>query len=92
MSISLRSIREKMREVLPEEKISEDAVRMLRIHIERQIVELTQYAKAVHDRENDMRRQLGDRIKVILSARAMRRAIQGRLPKLEEGGVASSED
>ena len=92
MSISLRSIREKMRETLPGQKISEDAVRMLRIHVEREIVKLTHHANAVHDGENEMRKQIGERSKVILSARHMKMAIQGRLPKLEEGEVASSED
>ena len=76
MSISLRSIREKMRETVPGMSISEDAVRTLRIYLERQVVELTQAAKIVHDGENAMRRQTGDRLRVILSARAMRKAIR----------------
>ena len=92
MSISLRSIRLLMQEVLPDKKISEDAVRMVRIHLEREVKGLTAFAAEVHKRENEFRRAIGDPPKVILSNRHMDMAIQGKMPALPEDRHDRSED
>lgn len=94
MSLSLRGIKSIMQETAPGVKISEDAVRIARIHLEREVKELTQYAEAVHDGENGLLKKLGRRPLVVLSARHMRMAIKGdwKSTMTEEDGVASSED
>jgi hypothetical protein len=79
MTISLRSIKVLMHKAVPgEEKISEDAARLLQVYLERKAEELTIQASRVHERENVMRDQLGERHKVILSPRHLKMAIDGK--------------
>ena len=94
MSLSLRSVRETMREVLPDEKFSQDAVRELKAYVEREIERVTRVAHARHERENQVRAEIDERPRVMLSGKDMRKAIKGdwKVPMVEEGGLASSED
>jgi len=78
MTISLRSIRLLMQKVVPGRKISEDAVRLLVQHLEHKARELSIQASRIHDKENSLRDQLGERHKVILSHEHMRMAIDGK--------------
>jgi hypothetical protein len=79
MTISLRSVKLIMHKVAPnEKKISEDAVRLLKIFLERKPEELTLHASRIHNRENRMRDELGERHKVILSLEHVKMAIDGK--------------
>lgn len=91
MTISLRSVRMLMRNTVPGRKVSEDAARLLKVFLERKAEELTLYASRIHDRENEMRSQLGDRQKVILSMRHLKMAIDGKFPNLSEEERVNSE-
>lgn len=91
MGISLRSIKQKMHETVPGQKISEDAVSLLKVYLERRAEELTVRASRIHQRENLMRDQLGEHHKVILSPRHVKMAIEGKFSDLQEDGHAPSE-
>lgn len=78
MTISLRSIKVLMHNTVPGGKISEEAARLLKIFLERKAEELTIQASRIHERENMMRDQLGERHKVILSPRHVKMAIDGK--------------
>jgi hypothetical protein len=91
MGISLRSVKQKMRETVPGQKISEDAVRLLKVYLERRAEELTVRASRIHQRENLMRDQLGEHHKVILSPRHVKMAIEGKFSDLQEDGHVPSE-
>ena len=78
MTISLRSVKMLMRNTIPGRKISEDAARLLKVFLERKAEELTIHASRIHERENQMRDQLGEKHKVILSPRHVKMAIDGK--------------
>ena len=78
MTISLRSIKVLMHNTVPGGKISEDSARLLKVYLERRAEELTIQASRIHERENQMRDQLGERHKVILSPRHVKMAIDGK--------------
>jgi len=92
MSISLRSIKLLMHNTVPGRKVSEDAARLLKIYLERKAEELTVHASRIHDMENQMRDQLGERHKVILSPRHVKMAIDGKYSSQRENGHGNSED
>jgi len=78
MTISLRSIRLLMHRAVPGQKISEDAARLLKIFLERRAEELTIQASRIHERENRMRDEIGERQKVRLSPKHVKMAIDGK--------------
>jgi hypothetical protein len=78
MTISLRSIKVLMHNTVPGRKIADDAARLLKIYLERKAEELTIQASRIHDGENVMRRQIGDRPKVRLSPKHIKMAIEGK--------------
>lgn len=78
MAISLRSIKVLMHNTVPGRKISDDAARLLKIHLERKAEELTIQASRIHERENAIRQQIGDRPKVRLSPKHVKMAIDGK--------------
>ncbi len=85
MTISLRSIKALMHKAAPSgRKIEDDAARLLRIYIERRAEELTLQATRIHDRENAMRKEIGDRPKVRLSPKHVKMAIDGKFAGGEE--------
>jgi Iap family predicted aminopeptidase len=89
--ISLRSVKLIMHSVVPG-PISEDAVRLLKVFLERKAEELTLHASRIHNWENEMRDELGERHKVILSPKHLKMAIEGKYSKSPENGHANSED
>jgi hypothetical protein len=91
MTISLRSIKMIMNGVVPGRKISGDAARLLKVFLERKAEELTVQAARIHERENLMRDQLGERRKKILAPRHVKMAIDGKFPRMEENGLETSE-
>jgi hypothetical protein len=78
MTISLRSIKTLMHGTVPGRKISEDAARLLKIFLERKAEEVTIQAARIHERENEMRQQVGERIKKRLSPKHIKMAIDGK--------------
>lgn len=91
MTISLRSVKLLMRSTVPGRKVSEDAIRLLKVFLERKAEELTVQASRIQARENDMRVQIGERQKVVLSARHVKMAIDGKYQALREESGADSE-
>jgi aldehyde:ferredoxin oxidoreductase len=84
MGISLRSIKLLMRRTVPGRKVSDDAALLLKAFLERKAEDLTIHASRIHERENLMRKQLGEREKVILSPRHVKMAIDGKFSQGEE--------
>ena len=78
MSLSLRAVKALMRTAAPEIPISEEAAKLLRIHLEEHGRSLAEQASRIHARENDMRRQIGERPKQRLSGKHVRMAIDGK--------------
>jgi len=67
-----------MHSTVPGRKIADDAARLLKIHLEREAEKLTLQASRIHERENAMRREIGDRPKVRLSPKHIKMAIEGK--------------
>jgi len=88
MTISLRSIARLMHAKVQGRRISGDAVLMLKMHLEGRAEKLTEQAARIHDRENTMRKQIGERPKKLLAPRHMIAAIEG---KFLEGEKTSDE-
>lgn len=78
MTISLRSIKLLMRKKAPDMPISHDAALLLKIDLERRVENITVQASQIHDRENAMRRQIGERPKIRLSPKHIKMAIEGK--------------
>ena len=78
MTISLRSIKLLMHIAIPGQKISEDAARLLKIFLERKAEELAIQASRIHERENAMRREIGERPRVRLATKHIKMAIDGK--------------
>jgi hypothetical protein len=62
----------------PGRLISRDAVRLLKLYLERRAEWVITQASSIHDRENDMRRQIGERPKARLSPKHIKMAIDGK--------------
>jgi hypothetical protein len=75
-----------MHNTVPGRKISDDAARLLKIHLERKAEELTIQASRIHEKENQMRDQLGEKHKVILSPRHLKMAIEGKFAGGDQKG------
>ncbi|MEW5747203.1 MAG: hypothetical protein AB1793_00235 [Candidatus Thermoplasmatota archaeon] len=78
MTISLRSVRMLLGQKAPERKIERAAVETLKSHLENEAISIAVRASSIHDRENFLRAQLGERRKARLSARHVRMAIEGK--------------
>jgi hypothetical protein len=91
MTISLRSIKVLMHNIVPGRKVSEDAARLLKVFLERKAEELTIQASRIHDRENQMRDQLGEVHKVILSPKHLKMAIDGKFSSSQGDSHGDSE-
>lgn len=76
-----------MHEAAPETPISEDAAKLLKGHLEAQARSLAEQAARIHQGENALRRQIGERPKRRLSAKHLRMAIDG---KFSDGGGATN--
>jgi len=85
MTLSLRSVIRLMRARAPKGRFSKDTVLMLRLHLESRAAQLTEQAIRAYERENLMRKQIGERPKKLLAPRHMIAAIEGRVPG-DEGG------
>jgi len=75
MTLSVRSIMRLMHMKAPNTPISHDAALLLKIELERRAENITVQASQIRDRENAMRRQMGERPKVRLAPRHIRMAI-----------------
>ncbi|HEX9907372.1 MAG TPA: hypothetical protein VGB78_02755 [Thermoplasmata archaeon] len=91
MTISVRSIKTLMEKALPGRKVSYKAAQLLKLYLEGKAEELAVHASRVHDRENAMRTEIGDREKVFLSKQHMKMAIDGKFSRMPEVGRADSE-
>lgn len=84
MTLSRRSIRNMMHEVAPGQAISEDAVSIMKIYIERNIKDLTIQASRILEWENKTRRQIGEKLRSRLAPRHIKNAIDDKYPGLKE--------
>jgi len=73
-----------MRAIAPKGRFSKDSVLMLRLHLENRAAQLTEQAVRILDRENIMRKQIGERQKKLIAPRHMIAAIEGRVPPNDE--------
>lgn len=78
MGISLRSVKMLMRQAAPEVPISDEAARLLKMHLEGHARSLAEQAARIHQKENELRRSIGERLKQRLSPKHIRMAIEGR--------------
>ena len=76
--LSLRSIKMLMHNTIPGRKISDDAVRLLKVFLQRKTEEITIQASRIHERENTMRKEVGERPKVRMSPKHIKMAIDGK--------------
>lgn len=73
--LSERSIRRMVAERLPGRKVSDDAVKLLRSSLEQTAHYIIANAAQQHDHENLVRKQIGERPRVRLSAKHIRIAL-----------------
>jgi hypothetical protein len=78
MTLSVRSITRLIHLKAPNRRISKDAIILLKLHLERQADWIITQASSIHDRENAMRQQVGERPKVRLSPKHIKMAIEGK--------------
>lgn len=78
LTISLRSIKMLMQSAAPEIPISDEAAKMLKVHLEEHGHSLAEQASRIQQRENELRKTIGERLKKRLSAKHMRMAIDGK--------------
>jgi hypothetical protein len=78
MTLSLRSIMRLMHMKAPGISISRDAALLLKIELERRAENITVQASRIHHRENEMRQEIGERIKKRLSPKNVKMAIDGK--------------
>lgn len=82
MRISLRSIKNIIQDQTQKKRISKMAVRVLQEHLEGVAKEMAKHASRIHDRENTVRAQVGERKKVVLAEKHFRMALEGKFPEL----------
>jgi len=78
MTISKRSVARLMRPKAPKMRFSNDAVLMLKMHLENRAQQVTEQAVKIHESENLMRKGLGERQKKLVAPRHMIAAIEGK--------------
>jgi len=82
MTISRRSVKAAMRRILPDVPISDAAAELLRSHIEDRVRHITVHASKIQKRENELRTELGERLKLRLSPQQIKMAIENKFPGL----------
>lgn len=82
MSISLRSVKTIMLEVTGRKRISKGAVKLVKAYLDGAAQGLVLHASRIHDRENIIRKQVGERPKVILTEKHLEMALNGKFPEL----------
>ena len=82
MTISRRSVKKLMTDAQPSMEISEKAVIQLRDYLEQVGKRTVTHASKIHEEENRMRAQIGDRPRKRLSQRSLRMAIENKYPGL----------
>ena len=85
MSIGLRSVKAIMREVTDNKRLAKGAIELLTRHIEGIARGHVLHASRIHDRENSLRAQIGERKKVILTEKHVKKALEGQYPELRTG-------
>lgn len=78
MTISIRSIRILFGQKAPERRVERAAVEVLKSHLENEAAAIVVRASSIHDRENFLRAQLGERRKARLTAKHVKMAIEGK--------------
>lgn len=78
MSLSIRSIKHLMQAAVPGTPISDEAVRLLKLHLETVGRTLAEQGSQILGRENEMRQQIGERRRSRLSPKHVRMAIDGK--------------
>ena len=78
MTLSTRSLMELAHLKAPERDISRDAITLLKLHLERVAEAILSKASSIHDKENAMRKVVGERPKVRLSPKHIKMAIEGK--------------
>lgn len=78
MTISLRSIKMIMQNAAPEIPISDEAAKILKVHLEEHGRSLAEQASRIQQRENELRKTIGERLKKRLSGKHMKMAIEGK--------------
>ena len=86
MFVSMRAAKLLMRRIVPGKRVSDDAARLLSVYLERRAEELTAHAFRIHEVENQMRAQLGERPKATLTKRHVKMAIEGKFLEGAPGG------
>ena len=88
--LSTRSVKMLIQKACPETPISDEAVRILVLHIEEHGRAIAEQASRIHHRENELRKSIGERVKRRLSPKHMRMAIdgkfEGRIPEGDKDG------
>ncbi len=78
MTLSERSLMRLAHIKAPGRLISRDAIRLLKVYLERQADWIITQASNIHDRENAMRQKIGERPKVRMSPKHIKMAIDGK--------------
>jgi len=78
-----------MQNIAPETPISDEAARVLKTHLEGYGKVLAERASKIHQGENALRQQIGERLKKRLSPKHMRMAIDGKFA--EAGGKSADQ-
>ena len=78
MTLSTRSLMKLAHLKTSERAIAKDAITLLKIHLERVAEAVLSKASSIHDKENAMRKVVGERPKVRLSPKHIKMAIEGK--------------
>lgn len=84
MTLSFRSVKQLMREAMPDIPLSNGAIALLKEYLETKSRKLTFHASKIQARENEMRKITGDRPRKRLSKRLLQMAIEDKYPGLKE--------
>lgn len=82
MTLSFRSVKQLMREAMPDIPLSNSAIMLLKEYLEIHSKKLTFHASKIQGRENEMRKITGDRPRKRLSKRSLQMAIENKYPGL----------
>ena len=78
MTLSKRSLMKLAQITAPGRLISKDAIIVLKLYLERKAGWIIAQASSIHDRENAMRQEIGERPKKRLSPKHIKMAIDGK--------------
>jgi hypothetical protein len=76
-----------LQSVAPETPISDEAALLLRVHLEEHGRLLAEQASRIHQGENELRKQIGERLKKRLSSKHMKMAIDGKFAESGKDGT-----